>query len=372
MVNKSVEDNVLVAEEKPLKKKRGRKPKNKENKKDPVKKEVKVLKKRGRKPKGKVINYMKNFEVSNLDEENENIILHLPIKMTDINDVDKTDTELSESISNNVEESSVFDMDNDGNPMQHFFTLSDTPDEDNCDKCRQCTKYCKQIKKLNNVINDMSTTLSENVNNNAVKERKVHFTNINFVNFDGEKQEWQEKTDIACWWCCNTFDTPPCPLPDKYYDDKFYVFGCFCSFNCALAYNNDMNDYKTNERTSLLNYIYNVVNDNDGSEKIDPALPRQILKMFGGHLEIDEFRKNSLNCHKEYRYIMPPMRSIIPIIEEDYKEKNKYTFRSNKYVPLNNQKVQMANENLKLKRTKPLINSKYSIENTMGLKRKNF
>ena len=51
------------------------------------------------------------------------------------------------------------------------------------------------------------------------------------------------KTDICCWWCCHKCDVP-LSLPEKLYDDTFHVFGCFCSFNCAAAYNVNLNDYK--------------------------------------------------------------------------------------------------------------------------------
>jgi hypothetical protein len=246
----------------------------------------------------------------------------------------------------------------------NLFTQSDTPEDNNViNKCN-CKKYEHKIRELNNTINNMSNMLSET--NVALKDRKVYIMKTNFININKDIQELAESTDIHCWWCCHQFTTPPCQLPEKFHEGKYYVFGCFCSYNCALAYNLDMDDYKTNERTSLLSYLYNEVYKNN--IKLEPALPKKTLKMFGGPLTIEEYRKHFINNDKEFRFIMPPMISIIPLIEEDYKDKNKY-YKSNKYIPLNN-KLLLANENLKLKRSEPLPYSKYSLENTMGLIRK--
>lgn len=350
--------------EKPAPKKRGRKPKKK------VDGEKKLTpKKRGRKPKGKVISYMKDFGTQSIDSICSNIITNLPVKMSELstdNEKDK-DSEYNSSESNK-EVDSVFTINHEvANNTLNLFTLSDTPDQDkikykNC----KCNQYEKKIKELNGIISSMSIAFSET--NSSLKERKVHIMKTNFVNLNDDQQELTESTDIHCWWCCNQFDNPPCQLPEKYYENKYHVFGCFCSYNCALAYNIDLDDYKTNERTTLLAHLYSEVFGKN--IKLEPSLPRMTLKIFGGPLTIEEYREHSVNNEKEFRLIMPPMISIIPLIEEDYKEKNKYSYKTNKFIPLNGKKLLMANENLKLKRSVPLPNSKYSLENTMGLRRR--
>ena len=75
---KKNEDNIV--QEKPLPKKRGRKPKKKS---DDLVKEKAIPKKRGRKPKKKIYNIIE-IEKSNNINNNDNIILHLPIKLGDI------------------------------------------------------------------------------------------------------------------------------------------------------------------------------------------------------------------------------------------------------------------------------------------------
>jgi len=118
-------------------------------------------------------------------------------------------------------------------------------------------------------------------------------------------------TRIVCWWCTYEFDSDPIFLPESYIDDKFYVLGCFCSFNCALSYNLNLNDYKIWERISLLNKMYYMTFGK--YDIIKPAPSREILEKFGGSISIEEFRKSLL---KEYRLVFPPMIPIIPFIEE--------------------------------------------------------
>jgi hypothetical protein len=308
-------------------KKRGRKPKEK--------KEVKkrTPKKRGRKPKGKVLPYIKDLEVPTVDTICSNIVTNLPININDLNS-DNDDKEYDD----------IF-MEEESNINTHLFDYSDTPEEDiTCN----CKKYELKINELNKQILDLKNELNEI---KMIRQRKIHKINTNFYTLDGDKQKYIKQTDIHCWWCCHQFVTPPCQLPDKYYNNQYYVFGCFCSYNCAQAYNLDLDDYKTSIRTTLLNSLYNKIYNNE--KEIVTALPRQTLSIFGGPLSITKYRENFLDNDKEFRFILPPMTSLISIVEEDYKNKNN-----------------RITDNLKLKRSKPLPNSKYSLEYTMGLKKK--
>ena len=65
-----------------VKKKRGRKPKNKNS--TPT--EVKIPKKRGRKPTGKIIK-LKSSEISTLSHDENCIIAHIPLKPKDVDKI---------------------------------------------------------------------------------------------------------------------------------------------------------------------------------------------------------------------------------------------------------------------------------------------
>jgi hypothetical protein len=88
-----------------------------------------------------------------------------------------------------------------------------------------------------------------------------------------------------------------------------------------MAYNIDLNDYKIWDRQSNIYQMKNFI-DIDNKFSIHCAPPRQILDIFGGPYDITQFRKNFYLVNQEFRNILPPMVSIINIIEEDYKNTN--------------------------------------------------
>ena len=313
----------------------------------------KEVKKRGRKPKSS-----SEEEITQVTEENENIILHLPIQPSDVGiDVENTNTEKKKDMTTSIR------IDDDLSTEVSDPTESE---KDDCLKCNNCHKKEKKIKELKATIDKLVTTAK--TNSIPTKSRKVMQLKVDFVDIHDGESKWKEKTDIACWWCTYNFDTMPCAIPEKFYKNKFYVFGCFCSYNCAVAYNLDINDYKLWERYSLIKLLYYKITGEHVN--IMPAPPRQSLKKFGGNTDIKQFRNNSQSLDKEYRLIMPPMISIVPLIEEDYRDKNTIPSKNAKPIAINSIAVMKATENLKIKRSKPLINSKFSLEESMGIKRK--
>jgi hypothetical protein len=123
----------------------------------------------------------------------------------------------------------------------------------------------------------------------------------------------EENTKISCWWCSYTFDTSPVFIPERFYNDKFHVFGCFCCYNCAVSYIFSMNDYKVWDRYSLLKKMFSITYGKNIDISMAPE--KEIFEKFGGCVSIDEWRKNSIKCTKEYRLVFPPMIPIIPIVE---------------------------------------------------------
>lgn len=104
--------------------------------------------------------------------------------------------------------------------------------------------------------------------------------------------DWPQQTDVYCLWCCHPFTTTPIGIPIKITKNKFYCVGNFCSFECAAAHNYDISDINTNvwERFTLLNLL---ALKHDIDVPIKCAKPKTSLKIFGGSMEIKEFRDNS-------------------------------------------------------------------------------
>jgi hypothetical protein len=344
-IQSETEKNVTICNmEQQPNKKRGRKPKAK-----PSEPEVKIPKKRGRKPLGKIFDYTKvNLEA--LTNDDECIIAHLPIRVGDYEE------ELGDMVIENVEEKKEELIENSN------VNISLSCDEFNTrDNCKFCDKNTKMIEYLQRKIDELEQNSMENIIANS---KRVYKLDLNLCELDGGA--WKEKTEICCWWCCHKFEGIPIGLPDRYYMDKFYLFGIFCSFNCALSYNINLNDNKLWERYNLLHFLYKKMYDLN--IKISPAPTRELLKMFGGPLSIDEFRKKTEylgTFSKSFRVILPPMTTIIPIVEEVLKDNTMGDERL-KPIPLN--EIKLHKSDLKLKRNKPLPKYKNSLEKIMGLR----
>jgi len=299
------------------KKKRGRKP----NALKAQTTENKEPKKRGRKPKLK-------YNVVDTEEKivqpTETVILHLPINYNKI-------SENKDSI----------------NPIPYT--------SNKLDVFQNITNEEKVIIKTDLIEN---TDLTDpNILEEIYIKRNIELSNSNnkinliFVNFqDSNKQKkMPESSNICCLWDTEKFTTKPYGIPTKKIEDTYYMFGNFCSAECAAAYLFDSNIEEDElwERYSMLNYLYS-------NDTIKLALPRLSLKKFGGPKNIDDFRKSSKE--KEYDLVVPPMISIIPSLEEIVINNNYSNLKFEKH------------DELKLKRNNPLPEFKNSLENCMNLK----
>ena len=200
-------------------------------------------------------------------------------------------------------------------------------------------------------------------NNLSLKKKKIKSLMV-YYNEYNKRREWPKTSDIKCFWCCHNFDTVPCAIPTKYHNNNFYVFGNFCSKECASSYNFDMNDNNVWERYSLLNYLYSIITENNDL-KIKLAPSRLCLSIFGGNLNIEEFRKCNDEYSLNYKVIFPPMISVIPSMEEIKKD----VLKTNKslYIPIDKERIKKVNNDLRLKRRNPISN-RNTLENCMKLK----
>jgi hypothetical protein len=181
----------------------------------------------------------------------------------------------------------------------------------------------------------------EELNNRLIKYEKIVKPSIILC-----------ESNSKCWWDTHYFNTPPIEMPESYFNGTFRCDGKFCSWECMMAYNIDINDENIAKRTSLIYLKYKKTYCL--FKTIKPAASWKILTDFGGVISIEEFRENLTTNSIEYNYIKPPMISRISYIEK---------------IPIKNDEVDdIRNNDLILKRTKPLKSSKYNLESIMGLK----
>lgn len=155
---------------------------------------------------------------------------------------------------------------------------------------------------------------------------------------------------IHCFWCCHEFQGSPFTLPVSYDTNKniYVCSGIFCAPECALAYlYADVNTSDSTRwyRHALLKDLYKPLYK---ETEISVSPPRSILRIFGGPLDIKQFREYVRSTGDIILSELPPIRMAIPSMNiqgplRDIK----------KYVSISNDALDKASEALRLKRSKP-------------------
>jgi len=279
-----------------IKKKRGRKPKNFQNDHESVQApELIEKKKRGRKKKYEIENFEKilnrnevnNFDhkVAYSDDENveteENCVKKISFGNLDIT-VSKKVSAPVETYKNFINKEHIINENEWESDEEKEIPIENILKEN-------FEKHYKQNKKYT------PGNVSENTTKNEESLKRMRVvTTIKNIHSDLD-QEWPEKTDISCWWCCHQFTCCPCTMPTKYdpLRKRFEFSGIFCSWNCAKAYSLGINDHSRFNRTPLITLLVQQMYGTVEAVSIKPSPPRQCLKMFGGYMTIEQFRNNS-------------------------------------------------------------------------------
>jgi hypothetical protein len=97
----------------------------------------------------------------------------------------------------------------------------------------------------------------------------------------------------------------------------FSVFGIFCSWNCAKAYIQSNYSSDSSEQIMWMRILAHEV-FNCNIDELNPAPPRIFLKMFGGHLTIEEFRKKCITTKTVL--LKPPLISYPIVLQEQSRD----------------------------------------------------
>lgn len=181
------------------------------------------------------------------------------------------------------------------------------------------------------------------------------------------RDDWPLTTSVSCFWCCHAFSNTPFGIPTKFSADKFHVVGCFCSLECATAYNFYSSELKHDmwESYTLINLLSRRIQYKD---TVRMAPPRHALKMFGGYMDIYEFRGQSESSKVISTHTYPMVAVIQQLEEVNDTDNYNYGHRKNMFVPIDKQKLFMLETKMKLERTKPLYQNKNTLDHTMNLK----
>lgn len=207
------------------------------------------------------------------------------------------------------------------------------------------------------------------VGNNAKQNDSINFykkgTLLLAYKNSSELKEIPSSSTIACFWDCHSFHGRPCVMPIRDHGDHIEVDGNYCSPECMVAHLFDMSiDMHTRwERMSLIHRIYSI----EHGKNIVPAPSRNVLTLFGGLLGIEQYRA-LLQSHKvriDVHY--PPMISILATM--DTKPIDFYdTYMNKNSLETNKERLQKAEEQLKLRRSKPLKAFESTLDAYINLK----
>jgi hypothetical protein len=281
----STKNNVQPKNNEPVERKRGRPPLNKVN--ETKKSEVIKTKTKFRK-----------------DSNEEELILHLPVFD------DSSDTKNMYTIKDETE--------NDDSDLKNNFTTNDE-ENDITKLLQEIAKRDEIIKGLQNNLKNFKNICQENILT-ITKDAKKTLINLGLINLETNKLVIADKTKVACWHCTYNFDTAPLFLPEKYHNNKYYVFGNFCSWSCMLGYNNHIDEYRKQIRLSLIKKLYREIYGVECT--IKPAGPKEVLEKFGGPIPIDKYRDSKFNQTITTKLTIPPQIPLLSYYEETIIDNN--------------------------------------------------
>jgi hypothetical protein len=194
----------------------------------------------------------------------------------------------------------------------------------------------------------------------------LHYSERLMVRFQDANREQRlpDSTDVACFWDCHSFKGHPCVIPVGIEEGIWRVQGNFCCPECAAAFlfNERLDLHVQWERYALLNRLYA-----GGGEPVRLAPARSTLRLFGGALDVSDFRAILGDRRMRVDVMTPPMISIIQVM--DTKPIDFYdASMKNTFIPWEMDRMNRPGaQGLRLRRTKPVAEKESTLEFCMGI-----
>jgi len=116
-----------------------------------------------------------------------------------------------------------------------------------------------------------------------------------------------------CFWCSYPFKTPAIFIPKSYTENKYNVYGNFCTPQCATAFlfEENLDSSIKYDRYCLLNSMYKTIFTYNNN--IIPApKPYYLLDKYFGNLSIEEYRELLAKNENTVQIIDKPLSNIFP------------------------------------------------------------
>lgn len=194
----------------------------------------------------------------------------------------------------------------------------------------------------------------------------LHYSEKLMIRFQdaNRDQTLPESTDVACFWDCHPFRGRPCVIPVVIEEDIWRVYGNFCCPECAAAYlfHERLDSHVKWERYALLNRLYA-----DGADPVRLAPDRTVLRLFGGTMDVVDYRTALAEKRMRVDVMTPPMISIIQVM--DTKPIDFYDASiKNTFIPWEMDRMNRPGaQGLRLRRTKPVAEKEATLEWCMGI-----
>lgn len=127
------------------------------------------------------------------------------------------------------------------------------------------------------------------------------------TNFTGT-DTWIKNTNLKCWYCDLNFDNQPVFIPKLIEPASTPIgynistHGCFCSFCCAMAYNNLYNTKLCNNLhvRDMLLFLYKIFNGNSVKE-IFQSPSKYEMAHYGGPTDVIVYRNKIHSLKKNMK-----------------------------------------------------------------------
>ena len=203
----------------------------------------------------------------------------------------------------------------------------------------------------------------------------AHYSERLMVQFQDSNrvQKLPDRTDCYCFWCCHPFDSIPCVIPSDIKELVWQVYGNFCSPECAVSYlfYERLDSNIQWERYAMLNSLYS--GDAEikagSSTGIRSAPKREVLRIFGGSMDIREFRAIVHEKKLRIDVLTPPMVSIIQTMDTKPIDFYDQSLR-NVFVPTEARRLNAPGaQGLRLRRSKPIAGKESTLEFVMNIQK---
>lgn len=326
-----------------------------------------LAKKRGRKPKGgKIVSNKIEFE--DKKQEKMNIILHLKCSTKDL--LSKNDTYMiypftnANSLTNcNNEDVNIIgnvDIHNINTNVDYYNNNNNNNILCGSTSIATNSENVTSIYDTENVYeSDENSDIDYDDNNStslAFRNKEIH-RKIRILENNLHHNSIPNKR-CCCFWDTCEFDNPPIYLIKSIMNGVYSVYGCFCSTECACAYlfEEKIDSSVKFERYQLLNNTYGKIYNYTKNVRPAPN-PYYMLTKFYGNLSISEYR-SLLSNDRLFLVLDKPVTKIFPELHED----NDEFLLNSKIIPSNNTGNNIKNKLQKKKASKnSILNEKFGM-----------